>query len=370
MELVELLRQRSQALSQSVRVDCGALGTLTAQALSLRECRALSAGADGDRAVLYAACRELQSAGEQLRREGRVFRPDEIMQLVTDEEAAAGARAVRTLSGMDGNPGLTGDTQDKSPAKGVETESQQGQTLRNSTNPSAQDAVLTTMVEQEEVSEFFHSPSYGLDCAPVSRRKSGRKTIRAAREMECSDSEGEADAFFYTGGGDKSFRPGYGETEMAENPGCSSGTLTVPLGPVEAAMPDQDDDDVFSLCKAMKPSRRGTRAGSDQIVQEDAERSGEAPAVHLTQTPMGRETVDPDGKWAFTGQGSRHVEVSEHRNMPAKTTCVVPKKQVRPAEFWPVTPSDVQPSQTVTTEFAERMARALLEGLRRAAGAR
>ena len=101
MELMERLRRRSQQSKETAQVDCGGLGVLTVQALPIRECQAIANGPDGDRALLYAACRQLQSAGEQLRREGRLFRPDEIMQLVSEEEARAGAAAVRQLSGLD-----------------------------------------------------------------------------------------------------------------------------------------------------------------------------------------------------------------------------------------------------------------------------
>lgn len=101
MELMERLRRRSQQSKETAQVDCGGLGVLTIQALPIRECQAIANGPDGDRALLYAACRQLQSAGEQLRREGRLFRPDEIMQLVSEEEARAGAAAVRQLSGLD-----------------------------------------------------------------------------------------------------------------------------------------------------------------------------------------------------------------------------------------------------------------------------
>ena len=99
MDLTGRLRQRSEQSKAVAQVDCGDLGVLTVQGLPLRECEALAAGPDGDRALFYAACRQLQSAGEQLRREGRLFRPDEIMQLVSDEEARTGAQAVGRLSG-------------------------------------------------------------------------------------------------------------------------------------------------------------------------------------------------------------------------------------------------------------------------------
>ena len=70
MDLTGRLRQRSEQSKAVAQVDCGDLGVLTVQGLPLRECEALAAGPDGDRALFYAACRQLQSAGEQLRREG------------------------------------------------------------------------------------------------------------------------------------------------------------------------------------------------------------------------------------------------------------------------------------------------------------
>ena len=101
MALTDVLRARIQGANQSVSVACGALGTIRAQGLTARECAALSHSGDGDRAVLYAASRDLQLAGEALRAEGKLFTPDEIMQFVSDDEAKAGADAVRKLSGAD-----------------------------------------------------------------------------------------------------------------------------------------------------------------------------------------------------------------------------------------------------------------------------
>lgn len=397
MELLELLRQRSQALNQSVQVDCGTLGMLTAQALSLRECRALSAGADGDRAVLYAACRELQSAGELLRREGRVFRPDEIMQLVTDEEAAAGARAVRTLSGMDSSPNPMGDTQNESPTKHVETKSPQDQTLRNSLNPLAQDTGLTTVVEQDELFKSCSAPSHSFDCGQaqsVSEPETERKTTGATEETKrsvfpgekgavyewqnpppCPTGKrqtisevisGETDSSFHAVGGENSCRPAADKTEMAENPDCSNGTLTAQVGPVETVIPDQDN--VFSLCKAVEPTRRGTRAGSDQAVQEDAERSGEAPAVCPVPSLVDWTEADPGGKPDFTEADRRPTGDQARRRITAGRELSVEQRQAdNPQQL---EPQQAPPSPTVTAEFAERLARALLEGLRRAAGAR
>jgi len=97
MALTDILRDRAARRGGTAQVDCGELGLLTVEALSPADCARLS----GDsRALLYAACRELQRTGEALRGEGGLFRPDEVMAYVTDEEAAAAARTILELSGL------------------------------------------------------------------------------------------------------------------------------------------------------------------------------------------------------------------------------------------------------------------------------
>ena len=99
MALTDILRERVSRRGRTAQVDCGALGTVTVEALSPRECAALGM-ADGGRALLYAACRELQAAGETLRRERRLFTPDEVTAYVSDSEARTAARTVLALSGV------------------------------------------------------------------------------------------------------------------------------------------------------------------------------------------------------------------------------------------------------------------------------
>lgn len=99
MGLAETLGARAARQGRSAPVACGELGTVTVEALPVRELELLLRGSDGQRAVFYAACRELQSAGEELRKAGKVFAPDGIMQFVSDSEAAAAARTVLELSG-------------------------------------------------------------------------------------------------------------------------------------------------------------------------------------------------------------------------------------------------------------------------------
>ena len=99
MALADVLRERVSRRGRTAEVAFGLLGTVTVEALPPRECAALGLR-DGGRALLYAACRDLQTAGETLRREGRLFTPAEVTAYVSDEEAAAAARTVLALSGV------------------------------------------------------------------------------------------------------------------------------------------------------------------------------------------------------------------------------------------------------------------------------
>lgn len=99
MALADVLRERVSRRGRTAEVACGLLGTVTVEALPPRECAALGLR-DGGRALFYAACRDLQTAGETLRREGRLFTPAEVAAYVSDEEAAAAARTVLALSGV------------------------------------------------------------------------------------------------------------------------------------------------------------------------------------------------------------------------------------------------------------------------------
>ena len=102
MALADVLRERVSRRGRTAEVACGLLGTVTVEALPPRECAALGMR-DGGRALFYAACRDLQTAGETLRREGRLFTPAEVTAYVSDEEAAAAARTVLALSGVTAN---------------------------------------------------------------------------------------------------------------------------------------------------------------------------------------------------------------------------------------------------------------------------
>ena len=172
MELLERLRLRTQQANKTAQVDCGGLGVLTVQALPIRECQALAAGPDGDRALLYAACRQLQTAGEQLRREGRLFRPDEIMQLVSDGEARAGAEAVGRLSGLDLGP----DGGEDAAEKPTSTPAQEAGQTEEEARPERDDAPLSQRPDRENQMDKIRL--HTVQAAYPSGQDSGSEKVR------------------------------------------------------------------------------------------------------------------------------------------------------------------------------------------------
>ena len=105
MVLGDILAARADNARARGTVEVGALGTVTIEALPIRELERLWYGIDRDRVVFYAACRALQREGAALLRAGKVYRPDQVMALVSDAEAAKAAEAVRALSGWPGTDG-------------------------------------------------------------------------------------------------------------------------------------------------------------------------------------------------------------------------------------------------------------------------
>ena len=146
MALADVLRERVSRRGRTAEVACGLLGTVTVEALPPRECAALGLR-DGGRALFYAACRDLQTAGETLRRVGRLFTPAEVTAYVSDEEAAAAARTVLALSGV---------TTDGDGASTKSAEVRLGDVQNNGTHlaveaPSGEEIRLGDVQENEEV---------------------------------------------------------------------------------------------------------------------------------------------------------------------------------------------------------------------------
>lgn len=99
MALSDILMERVSRRGRTAQVVCRELGTVSVEALPAGELTALLRGADGNRAVVYAACRELQTIGEALRRRGQLFQPDEIMRFLSEAEVQTAFQAILDLSG-------------------------------------------------------------------------------------------------------------------------------------------------------------------------------------------------------------------------------------------------------------------------------
>ena len=155
MALADVLRERVSRRGRTAEVECGLLGTVTVEALPPRECAALGLR-DGGRALFYAACRDLQTAGETLRREGRLFTPAEVTAYVSDEEAAAAARTVLVLSGVTADGSGTADKDAGDVASTKSEEVRLGDVQKNGAHlaveaPSEEEIRLDGVQENEEV---------------------------------------------------------------------------------------------------------------------------------------------------------------------------------------------------------------------------
>ncbi len=430
MELLEVLRRRSQAVQATAQVDCGALGTLTAQALPLREYAALAAGTDSDRAVLYAACRQLQAAGEQLRREGRLFRPDEIMQFVSDEEAAAGARAVRALSGAGGEaPGdENGSGKETAEASGPEElaapslaaasgqqdgpEHEAAQEVLDAAGGPGDGPEAGKSVPKREDSGVSAAPRAAAGegqaakaARPLSREEGlpdGISPFRPAEETAAyppeaggtsPGREGTAErdgtalpegrgtaavparAVFQSGGAVESraprpaapFTPNSPDTPAedtvpprmgaeageARNAAESGSETRSPLTGWESAPPDG---------RAETPrGRRGMRAGSDQAVPADGAASGEAPAARSNSAREDRAEAGPaEGTAGMRVEGGAAGSPARREAAPEQARARSVRQEANALQTGP----------EITAQLAEQMAAALLDGLRRATGAR
>ena len=123
MALADVLAARSDNARATARIECGSLGEVTLEALSIRELEQLSRSEDADRAVFYAACRDLQRVGAELQRQGKVYRPDQVTELVSADEANIAAQAVRVLSGWtaEEEPSAQADKAAETAANAVDT---------------------------------------------------------------------------------------------------------------------------------------------------------------------------------------------------------------------------------------------------------
>ena len=357
MALADVLRERVSRRGRTAEVACGLLGTVTVEALPPRECAALGLR-DGGRALLYAACRDLQTAGETLRREGRLFTPAEVTAYVSDEEAAAAARTVLALSGVttDGDGASTksaevrlGDVQKDGAHLAVEAPSEEEirlgdvqeneevrlEDVRNSgphfaaNTLSAREFRLADVQENEEV-------RHGNV-----RKKAGPKAeirLRDVRKPDGTAEDGQVSHEFFGGDGSDRTDPILG--------GVSD------FVPQNLALSEENDR--FSAPLEL--------SGNTEEV------SGRGSNLHETESEVGEAVHESKSESAAARRGGVHESRSEVRETVHETKSELTAERRRGLHE---SKSEVGEAVHKTkSESVERFAEGLLEGLRRAAAVR
>ena len=408
MALGDILAARADNARARGTVEAGTLGTVTVEALPVRELERLMRGADGDRAVFYAACRELQGAGAALLRAGKVYRPDQVMALVSDAEAAKAAEAVRALSGWTGMDGGTAQRTDfpaenadsagageaadtgasseasdgtagEAAAHGTDTDKKaafpavtsdrrapdngrsRGQRFDHTADGTDEGAGGQDSHETDKKAEI--RPAVVQVNAEVRRdavqKKSARTSFRPDTVWEKAGKNAEIRHRSVHGekaGGQASceFLAEYGE------PLPPDGKTQVlpeksPDAPQNVGVSDNSDDGLRKTAEAFASKNDETERGGERDLHED--KSEIAGTMHETKS----ESAPKSGE-------SLHESTSEYAE-----TLHENKSENDAAGGYPLHESKSEVTETLhetTSELAERVARELLDGLRRAAWVR
>ena len=354
MALADVLRERVSRRGRTAEVACGLLGTVTVEALPPRECAALGMR-DGGRALLYAACRDLQTAGETLRREGRLFTPAEVTAYVSDEEAAAAARTVLTLSGVT----ASGD--------GPSTKSAEVRLgdVRNDAPHFAANAPVAGEFRLADVQE--NGDLTGKVRHEDVREKAVQKAeirLEDVRKPDGTAEDGQVSHEFFGGDGSDRTDPILG--------GVSD------FVPQNLALSEENDR--FSAPFEL-PGNAGEVSGRGSNLHETESEAGEAvhekksdltaerrEGLHETKSEV-RETVhEMKSESAAERREGLHEKKSEVEETAHET-----KSESAAARRWGLHENKSEVRETVhemKSESVERFAEGLLEGLRRAAAVR
>lgn len=385
MALGDILAARADNARARGTVEAGTLGTVTVEALPVRELERLMRGADGDRAVFYAACRELQGAGAALLRAGKVYRPDQVMALVSDAEAAKAAEAVRALSGWtetetngkvaevlpaentDGDSAGAGEAADTS----ASSEASDGRTADNGRSRGQRFDHTADGTDEGAGGQDSHETDKKAEIRPavvqvnaeVRRDAVQKKTADAAFRPDTVREKAEKNAEIRhrsvhgeKAGGQASceFLAEYGE------PLPPDGKTQVlpeksPDAPQNVGVSDNSDDGLRKTAEAFGSKNDETERGAERDLHED--KSEIAGTMHETKS----ESAPKSGE-------SLHESTSEYAETLHET-----ESENDAAGGDPLHESKSEVTETLhetTSELAERVARELLDGLRRAAWVR
>ena len=342
MALSDTLRERVSRRGRTAQVDCGALGTLTVEALSPRECAALGT-ADGGRALLYAACRELQAAGETLRRERRLYTPDEITQYLSDSEAAAAARMVLELSGVSELHESRLPFVQEEVASGRENGggSSSGFEMEDGNGVSNLDEIRLGSVQQAEGNgtENREIRLRTVQSGGGANGQNSRETVQISDAPAGADAPGDRLALPVDGapaGGEKAQTLGYLSEKQTQNMGGlpeNGQNRPTSGGPAESPLHETESD----FGDGLHEMKSEFRSGRAKALHETESEFGDG--LHEIESEFGDGLHESKSDFRSGEGGSMHESKSEFRDGLHETT----------------------------SELAEQVAQRLLEGLRRAA---
>lgn len=393
MALGDILAARADNARARGTVEAGTLGTVTVEALPIRELERLMRGADGDRAVFYAACRELQGAGAALLRAGKVYRPDQVMALVSDAEAAKAAEAVRALSGWTGMDGGTAQSTDlpagntdgdsagagEAADTGASSEASDGAVDENAArggmeadsgadeNAGGQASHETEIrpavvqvnaeVRREAVQKKTADTAFRPDTV---REKAGKNAEIRHRSVHGEKAGGQASCEFLAEYGEP--LPPDGKTQVLPEKS--------PDAPQNVGVSDNSDDGLRKTAEAFGSKNDETERGAERDLHED--KSEIAGTMHETKSesaPKSGESLHESKSENGAGSGNAlHEGESEITETLHETESE--NGAERGGGLHESKSEDTETLHETTSELAERVARELLDGLRRAAWVR
>ena len=365
MALADVLRERVSRRGRTAEVACGLLGTVTVEALPPRECAALGLR-DGGRALFYAACRDLQTAGETLRREGRLFTPAEVTAYVSDEEAAAAARTVLALSGVtaDGDGPSTkseevrlGDVQKNGAHLAVDAPSEEEIRLADVQENTVQKAEVRLDGVRNDAPHLAANAPFAGEFRLADVQENGDLTGKVRHEDVREKAVQKAEIRL----GDVRKPDGTAEDGQVSHEffsGDGSDRTAPILGGVSDFVPQNlalsEENDRFSAPLEL--------SGNTEEV------SGRGSNLHETESEAGETLHEMKSESATSRRRGLHESKSEIRELVHET-----KSESAAARRRGLHESKSEVEETVhetKSESVERFAEGLLEGLRRAAAVR
>lgn len=369
MALGDILAARADNARARGTVEAGTLGTVTVEALPVRELERLMRGADGDRAVFYAACRELQGAGAALLRAGKVYRPDQVMALVSDAEAAKAAEAVRALSGWTGMDGGTAQRTDlpaentagdsagageaaDTGASSVTSDGTAGEAAAHGTDTDKKAEIRPAVVQvnvevrRDAVQKKLADAAFRPDTV---REKAGKNAEIRHRSVHGEKAGGQASCEFLAEYGEP--LPPDGKTQVLPEKS--------PDAPQNVGVSDKMDGSLQKTEREFLSERAAPEDGYALGLHESKSEIDGRGGANLHES----ESENGAGSGNALHEGESEITETLHEN----------KSENDAAGGDPLHESKSEVTETLhetTSELAERVARELLDGLRRAAWVR